>query len=517
MKGHKRSILGFFICISLIYVASALCFVGESKNTPVLVLTLVPFVFLCFFVGHYWFADAEKRKTDPENTYDHTFDRLIIVSIGLAVMSYSVSPLLFMIADKVGVWFGFALLNLFLGVLCVIPTLTVAYALVRYRASDESSRFYHLAIQAVRSKFSILAMYGSLFISLILLFAVSLFFYDKSFGDNGEYGLYMSNYAYEKEDEEQSDGGEEADFDSNKVFSYYFEESKFQMDEVVSLNLTDGTKATLKNDIEEVAKLIKEMSKGFKRIVIVLTGGTNSVPIMNGDGDFTTNRDLAHARVETVKHVILGELYLGENDQPANWINIEWVYKLKPSKEEKDCPNNFDTLHKLNIVDKNDNKIPNGKFLSCKFVNVSMKALNKHIAETATEYIESAQSRKVPRKEELDYLDYIYFTTYTISTTGYGDIIPVTPFTKFVTILANLIEVLFLAVMLSLLISHNHSEKESDDKAPVDDLNNKDLFKKIDDSIEPKLSSISAELSSISKILSSKPTVTIKSDSESES
>jgi Ion channel len=51
-----------------------------------------------------------------------------------------------------------------------------------------------------------------------------------------------------------------------------------------------------------------------------------------------------------------------------------------------------------------------------------------------------------PTKEtsRLDLLDYCYFMTYTVTTTGYGDLIPVTPRTKFAVSLANLIEVIYL-------------------------------------------------------------------------
>jgi Ion channel len=48
--------------------------------------------------------------------------------------------------------------------------------------------------------------------------------------------------------------------------------------------------------------------------------------------------------------------------------------------------------------------------------------------------------------------DYIYFTVYTITTTGYGDIRPVTSQAKFITCIANLLEVVFLVIFFNVLL-----------------------------------------------------------------
>jgi len=57
---------------------------------------------------------------------------------------------------------------------------------------------------------------------------------------------------------------------------------------------------------------------------------------------------------------------------------------------------------------------------------------------------------------ELSLLDYVYFTIYTITTTGYGDIVPVSPFTKFVSTVANLFEVIFIVIFFNTLMSFLH-------------------------------------------------------------
>lgn len=53
----------------------------------------------------------------------------------------------------------------------------------------------------------------------------------------------------------------------------------------------------------------------------------------------------------------------------------------------------------------------------------------------------------------LDILDYIYFSTYTITTTAYGDIIPVTPWAQFLTIIANFYELIFLVIFFNVVLN----------------------------------------------------------------
>jgi ion channel len=57
------------------------------------------------------------------------------------------------------------------------------------------------------------------------------------------------------------------------------------------------------------------------------------------------------------------------------------------------------------------------------------------------------------RRRELTLLDYSYFMLYTITTTGYGDLVPMTGFAKFVTSVANFFELLFLIVVFNSLFN----------------------------------------------------------------
>jgi len=63
-----------------------------------------------------------------------------------------------------------------------------------------------------------------------------------------------------------------------------------------------------------------------------------------------------------------------------------------------------------------------------------------------------ALTRDPAHVHKLDLLDYLYFMTYTISTTGYGDLMPIKPTTKFVTAVANLVEVVYVAMIFGLIV-----------------------------------------------------------------
>jgi hypothetical protein len=62
-----------------------------------------------------------------------------------------------------------------------------------------------------------------------------------------------------------------------------------------------------------------------------------------------------------------------------------------------------------------------------------------------------AEVRSLGAHDELDLLDYLYFTIYTITTTGYGDIIPLSPFARLLVSLANLFELFFIAIVFNIV------------------------------------------------------------------
>lgn len=74
-----------------------------------------------------------------------------------------------------------------------------------------------------------------------------------------------------------------------------------------------------------------------------------------------------------------------------------------------------------------------------------------HECSSATA-VESYASR-LSKSRRLQLLDYIYFTTYTITTTGYGDIVPISGFAKFICSIANFFELFFVVVFFNCLVA----------------------------------------------------------------
>jgi ion channel len=92
----------------------------------------------------------------------------------------------------------------------------------------------------------------------------------------------------------------------------------------------------------------------------------------------------------------------------------------------------------------------------------SLQAL-EYVEKDAAKRVVSASLISVKNNERfipLALLDYMYFTNYTITTTGYGDIVPTTPFAKFLCSMANILEVFFFVVFFNALLSVK-GEKET--------------------------------------------------------
>lgn len=76
--------------------------------------------------------------------------------------------------------------------------------------------------------------------------------------------------------------------------------------------------------------------------------------------------------------------------------------------------------------------------------------------------ITESLSNNIPNLSRLQLLDYLYFMIYTITTTGYGDIIPVSGFTKFIVSIANILEVFFLVIFFNALLSVRSESSHGD-------------------------------------------------------
>lgn len=60
---------------------------------------------------------------------------------------------------------------------------------------------------------------------------------------------------------------------------------------------------------------------------------------------------------------------------------------------------------------------------------------------------------KLSGNKELSLLDYMYFSVYTVTTTGYGDIVPIKPHSRFLATLCNMFEVFYFVILFNLLLA----------------------------------------------------------------
>jgi len=87
----------------------------------------------------------------------------------------------------------------------------------------------------------------------------------------------------------------------------------------------------------------------------------------------------------------------------------------------------------------------------------SKRAVEVFIFESALPRPDPEQD---PASKHMALMDYVYFAMYTITTTGYGDIKPITPYTKFLCTLANMTEFFFIVVFFNTLLSLKRRERD---------------------------------------------------------
>lgn len=188
------------------------------------------------------------------------------------------------------------------------------------------------------------------------------------------------------------------------------------------------------NSIEQMVTIVKSMPH-TNLVRITLIGRADERPT-NADS-YLSNYELSQARTQVVKYEILKSLLVSEYN---NWRNIEWV--LLPLSNElasQASPKRESTcLESLNSTDLK----ANDRVVESSIESVSDDPTSFHM-----------QQLQAPEVKPLDLMDYMYFSIYTITTTGYGDIIPTTPYAKFLTAIANVFEVFFIVGFFNVLIS----------------------------------------------------------------
>jgi len=178
------------------------------------------------------------------------------------------------------------------------------------------------------------------------------------------------------------------------------------------------------NQLEELTKEILA-HKGRERVRVLLVGHADGTKPSKSRGDYDTNQDYSQARIVQVQLEILRQL---ERADPERQTNVEWLQiPLSSEQEFLDQERPFRTRDREPRLVVEVDVLPSREL--------------------------SRSEQNPPEGRPLELLDYIYFTFYTITTTGYGDIVPVSPFAKFITSVANLFEVVFIVIFFNVLVS----------------------------------------------------------------
>jgi Ion channel len=169
------------------------------------------------------------------------------------------------------------------------------------------------------------------------------------------------------------------------------------------------------------AAILEQAEKDHVRVV--LGGYSDDLPVNPTSGSYKSNFELSQARINQVMTALISRL---ETYPQREWRrNVEWL--VLPSATGQGFLNGGgETPPEARLV-----------------VQVAL------LPSDGDRFSHAAR----PGGRDLTLLDYIYFGVYTITTTGYGDIKPVSVFSKFITIVANFFEIFLIVVFFNVLLS----------------------------------------------------------------
>jgi hypothetical protein len=174
--------------------------------------------------------------------------------------------------------------------------------------------------------------------------------------------------------------------------------------------------------MSDLVDKIISLTEGQKRVRVEIIGHSDPNDLQKRS--YNSNHELAVARAENTKYKIIKELSFRGKQQ---WRDIEWL-TLSESSEGR---------NNARITEVFVKPIPHDP------IGAQMPQLEAQVRPLV----------EAEKPNSLSLMDYIYFANYTITTTGYGDIIPITPYAKFICSFANICEVFFLVVLFNTLLS----------------------------------------------------------------
>jgi hypothetical protein len=183
-----------------------------------------------------------------------------------------------------------------------------------------------------------------------------------------------------------------------------------------------------------------EKQSQMDRVRVVVEGHSDEKSV--GGGPYKSNFELSQARVNQVMAHLLTRL--GNTGQKEWRRNIEWLALYCPDEPGSEGPKGKEFRSDPDRLSVEISVLPS---YGDKF------SVHNHVDH--------------PLGRELGLLDYTYFGVYAITTTGYGDIVPVTPFAKFIPMVANFVHVFLISIFFGVLIAFLQTEKGQPETGPV--------------------------------------------------
>jgi hypothetical protein len=168
---------------------------------------------------------------------------------------------------------------------------------------------------------------------------------------------------------------------------------------------------------------------------IEIRGHANDTKFKTDPAAYASDHEISKQRADQVER-ILGEIFrdaTADVEPPA----VRWLSYGVSNEEE--------------FLEANDTNWPTKPKDKERPVLDKKLSVEIRIVTIADSFQDHRLRSANPGRRTLNLTDYLYFTVYTITTTGYGDIIPISSYAQFVVTIANLMELLFIVLMVNIV------------------------------------------------------------------
>lgn len=208
-------------------------------------------------------------------------------------------------------------------------------------------------------------------------------------------------------------------------------EDYFKDDKVVKLNALALAKI--------VRKIHYHYSKGYQ-VSLYVEGRTDDKPISTNDANYSNNQHLSETRAKAcvmrIRTLVANYCLNNRKKNDKHFIDFDPIVRDVTYGAGNDYHDLGKQKKEGQHYRKAEIKIVPGRMLTKNAIDDS---LNKQGFPLLT--------------EQIKFLDYFYFSMYTITTTGYGDMAPVSPWSKFITVFLNIYELIYIVIFFNVLLS----------------------------------------------------------------